>query len=115
MAKYLLYFSPEYWETSLWCKNDAAYKAFSNPVEYDELPLSPELRAMLRKFDSGCTGIIDWSDPGRGDIRPADEQTEYYMTGLRLLELVRQELGEDFEVLDGLEWIRPEEDEEKEE
>lgn len=37
------------------------------------------------------------------------------MTGLRLLELVRQELGDDFEVLDGLEWIRPEDDGEKEE
>lgn len=48
MAKYVLYFSPEYWETSLWCKNDAAYEAFSNPVDYNELPLSPELRAMLR-------------------------------------------------------------------
>ena len=108
MAKYLLYFSPEYFETSLSSKNKAADDAFGwGPIDYDKLPLSPELVKLLQKFDNHCVGILDWSDPGKGDIRPQDEAEEYYRTGLKLLEMVRAELGSDFEVIDGLEWIRP--------
>ena len=107
MAKYVLYFSPEYFEGSLWSKNEAADKAFGYVADYNDLPLSKELKKQLRKFDSDCMNILDWDDPGKGDVRPQSEAEEYYRTGLRLLEMVRAELGDEFEVLDGLEWIRP--------
>lgn len=108
MAKYELYFSPEYDATCIWSSNRAARDRFgSGGIEYDELPLSPELVKKLEQFDRHCLGIIDWSDPGKGDIRPKDEQEEYLMTGLRLLDMVRAELGDEYDVLDGLDWIRP--------
>ena len=99
MAKRKLYFSPEYGEGSLW----EGY-----PLDYTELPLSQELVRKLKQFDRGCDNILDWSDPGKGDIRPQSEAEEYYLTGLRLLEMVRAELGADYEVEDGLDWIKPE-------
>lgn len=109
MAKYVLGFGPEYDATSLWSRNQAAYDTFgSGGISYEELPLSAELVRRLAQFDRHCLGIIDWSDPGRGDIRPQNEAEEYYLTGLRLLEAVRSELGGDYEVLDELDWIKPE-------
>ena len=83
MAKYVLEFSPEYFATSLWSRNEAADDAFGwGPVDYDKLPLSAELVRQLKKFDDHCVGIIDWSDPGKGDIRPQSEAEEYYLTGV---------------------------------
>ena len=109
MAKYVLEFSPEYFATSLWSRNKAADDAFGwGPVEYDKLPLSAELVRQLKKFDDHCVGIIDWSDPGKGDIRPQSEAEEYYLTGVKLMEMVRAELGDEFEITDGLNWIKPE-------
>lgn len=108
MAKYVLMFSPEYFETSLWCKNQAADDAFGGgPVEYENLPLSKELVKMLKQFDDKAVGILDWSDPGKGDIRPRDEAEEHYLTGVKLMEMVRAELGDEFEIIDGLDWIKP--------
>ena len=109
MAKYVLGFGPEYDAASLWSRNQAAYDAFGfGGISYEKLPLSGGLVRLLEQFDSHCLGIIDWSDPGKGDIRPQSEAEEYYLTGLRLLELVRAELGGDYEVLDELDWIKPE-------
>lgn len=109
MAKYVLEFSPEYFETSLWSRNKAADDTFGwGPIDYDKLPLSPELVKLLQKFDDHCVGILDWSDPGKGDIRPQSEAEEYYRTGVKLMEMVRAELGDEFEITDGLGWIKPE-------
>ena len=103
-----MYFSPEYDATCIWSSNRAAFDRFgSGGIDYDALQLSAELVKKLEKFDRRCLDIIDWSDPGAGDIRPKDEQEAYLMTGLRLLEMVRAELGGEYEVLDGLDWIRP--------
>lgn len=109
MTKYVLEFSPEYMATSLWSRNKAADDAFGwGPIDYDKLPLSAGLVKMLKQFDDGCFGIIDWSDPGKGDIRPQSEQEEYYLTGVKLMEMVRAKLGDEFEITDGLGWIKPE-------
>lgn len=108
MAKYVLMFSPEYFETSLWTKNQAADDAFGwGPIDYEKLPLSAALVKMLKQFDDHAVGILDWSDPGKGDIRPQSEAEEYYLTGVKLMEMVRAELGDEFEILDGLDWIKP--------
>ena len=107
MAKYELKFSPDYFTTSLWSDNKETMEILGCGIQYDKLPLSEELVRMLEEFDDDCVVILDWNDPGKGDIRPIDQQIAYYETGKKLLELVRQELGEDFEVKDGLEWIKP--------
>ncbi len=108
MAKYVLSFSPDYFTTSLWSSNKETMDIFGCDIQYDELPLSEELVRKLERFDDGCIEILDWDDPGKGDIRHIEEQIVYYETGQKLLDLVRQELGEDFEVEDNLDWIKPE-------
>ncbi|WP_028515191.1 hypothetical protein [Ruminococcus flavefaciens] len=108
MAKYVLSFSPDYFTTSLWSSNKETMNVFGCGIQYDILPLSEELVKKLEEFDDGCIGILDWDDLGKGDVRPLDEQIAYYETGKKLLELVRQELGEEFEVEDNLDWIKPE-------
>ncbi|MBO4878198.1 MAG: leucine-rich repeat domain-containing protein [Ruminococcus sp.] len=108
MAEYVITFSPEYLASSLWGKNDAAQAAFGYEIDYSELPLSEELVRKLNDFDDECMGIIDWDDPGKGDVRPIEERIAYYEKGLDLLELIRGELGDRFEVIDGLDWIKPE-------
>lgn len=107
MAKYVIAFSPDYFATSLWARNDAA-KELGTYIEYSDLPLSSELKKHLRKFDNWAFSMIDWDDPGaEKDNLPYEEHKALFETGKKLLEMVRQELGEDFEVLDELDWIDP--------
>lgn len=108
MAKYVLSFSPDYFAASLWSVNDEAREAFGCEIEYSDLPLSSELKKQLRKFDGQALGIVDWDDPGaEKDSLPFEEHKALFETGKKLLEMVRQELGEDFEVQDNLDWIDP--------
>ena len=107
MAKYVIRFMPEYHATSLWACNDDAYSDLGINIEYEKVGLSQELINQLEKFDDGVMDIIDWSDPGGESPLTSEEQMALYNEGCRLLELVRKELGDEFEVENELGWIKP--------
>lgn len=110
MPEYVIRFLPDYSCTSLWPDNEKARSDFKMPIEYTELNLSAELIQRLETFDDRIMDIIDWSNPAGPSPLSKEERIQLYNDGKQLLELVRKELGDNFEVLDKLDWIYPKED-----
>ena len=91
--KIKLFFSPDYSATSLF--DEEGYNR-----EYEDFPLSAELVKQLEEFDDSIWEYVE---------KPITEQRkrEIYENGLRLCKLVSLELGKEYEVIEGLEWIKP--------
>lgn len=107
MAKYIIRFLPEYSSTCLWPESKNSYEDFDIPISYESVNLSSELIKQLEAFDDSIMDILDWSNPGGPSPLSKDERMQIYNEGVRLLELVRKELGNDFEVINELDWIYP--------
>lgn len=87
-------FSPDYGGTSLY--ND---KAQNLPYKY--VPLSPDLTKQLEEFDDSIWELCP------GGKATKERRKEIYKNGLRLCQLVSLELGDDYEVVELLDWIKP--------
>ena len=107
MAKYVIRFSPEYGATSLWPENDAARSDLGMPIQYRKVNLSEDLILRLEKFDESVMNIVDWAEPNGPSPLAKEEQMKIYHEGVQLFDLVRKELGSDYEVLNRLDWIYP--------
>ena len=90
--KIKLFFNPEYSATSLW-------NIYGENLPYKQLPLSLELIEQLEKFDESIFEIIN-------DIS-VSKKSEIYENGLRLFKLVLLELGDKYEIIELLDWIKP--------
>lgn len=87
-----IYFSPDYSATSLF--DEEGYNR-----EYEDFPLSAELVKQLEEFDDSIWEIIQ--------IITEQRRWEIYRNGLRLCKLVSLELGDKYEVIEDLDWIKP--------
>ncbi len=108
MAKYIIRFMPEYHSTSLWPVSDNAYSDLGIPIEYKTVGLSDLLMNRLENFDDSILGIIDWNNPAGDSPLNKEERECIYQEGLKLLQMVRNEISSDYEVIDNLDWIKPE-------
>ena len=97
---------PEYNATSLWAVSDSAYEDLGIGIKYKRLNLSEGLIEKLEEFDESIMGLIDWDNPGGESPLSYDERETLWKQGQILLEEIRIELGEDFEVTDESDWIK---------
>lgn len=107
MAKYVIRFMPEYHATSLWPVSENAYADLGTPIAYKTVGLSADLIERLETFDEHILTMIDWDDPGGDCPLTNEERTRLYQEGTALLQMVRTELGTAYEVIDALDWIKP--------
>ena len=89
--KIKLFFNPDYSATSLWDIN-------GENLPYKHLPLSLELIKQLEKFDESIFEIINDNS--------VSKKCEIYENGLKLFKLVMFELGDKYEVVELLDWIK---------
>lgn len=84
----------------LWAGNDAASDRFGYAVDLDAVPLTDSTRRaaeeLLRRFD----GSIDWNDPAGPSPWSESDEASFGADARALLERIRAELGDDFEVRD---------------
>jgi len=106
MKKYTIKFMPEYNATSLWAVSDSAYEDLGIGIKYKKLNLSEELIEKLEKFDDCIMGLIDWKNPGGESPLSAEERESIWNEGQLLLERIRAELIDDFEIIDESDWIK---------
>lgn len=106
-AKYTVKFMPDYETTCLWPVSNSACADFEMPIPYAAVGLSANLTKRLDAFGENIMGLIDWNDPAGPPPMPLNERIALYQEGRRLLSETAQELGPDFEVIDGLDWIKP--------
>jgi hypothetical protein len=86
--------------TCLWTGNDAARSRFDYCVDPDDLPLSASsrerVRALVRRYDES----IDWDYPPNPPLWSEEESTRFALDARELLDVLRAELGADFELVD---------------
>lgn len=93
--KIKLFFSPEYSVTSLSNEQGEYF------TTYEDVPLSLELIKELEEFDASIWEFLPDS------TATEQRKQEIYENGLRLYKCVVKELGDKYEVIENLEWIKP--------
>ena len=81
-----LRFMNDYCTTSLWSSDG------NGPKEYDELPLSKELVALLEKRDEEYTNRLNWEDPASTPERTEEELKAFEAEGIDLWRRLQEEL-----------------------
>ncbi len=95
-------FHPEYFTTSLQIKEDIFLY-----TEYENLPLSERLIAELEKFDDEIMNVIDWNNPGGESPMSFEERERLYEFAKELYQKIKEELGENYNVIDCCDWLKP--------
>lgn len=103
--KYKLRFMPEYYATSLWAQDQATEDIYGYEISYQSLGLSKALIEALEAYDEKILSLIDWKDPTGPFFMHKDERKALYETGLSLLEDIKKELGNDFQIINESQWI----------
>lgn len=103
--KYKLRFMPEYYATSLWAQDQATEDIYGYEISYQSLGLSKALIEALEAYDEKILSLIDWKDPAGPFFMHKDERKALYETGLSLLEDIKKELGNDFQIINESKWI----------
>ena len=98
---------PEYFATSLWSANENANNDFGYNIVYSKLGLSQSLIKRLEAFDGKVFDIIDWNDPNSESPMSFEDRKNLYYEGRELMAEVAAELGDNFEIVDALNWITP--------
>lgn len=102
MAKYRLRFFFE-WGTRgcLWYGNDAAAKRFdAGPIDYDELPISDELRTRATGLAGLFQTALNWAEPNSPGPWSQEESESFDRASRDLAISFREELGAEFDVDD---------------
>lgn len=100
-ARYRLRFFFDYGSgICLWSDNDAALEAFDYPVAANRLPLSPETVRRADEVLAWYDRSLNWDDPGAPLLWRQEECDRFNAAVRALLASLREELGEEFEVVD---------------
>lgn len=84
----------------LWSANDAARERFGYPIDTRSLPLRENTWRRAAYLCSWHDTSIDWDYPA--DLSPwdASERERFNVEAQRLLALLREQLGREFEITD---------------
>lgn len=103
--KYKLRFMPEYYATSLWAGDTQTEDIYGYEVSYSSLELSKKLIQKLEAYDEKILSLIDWKDPAGPSPVNQGERKALYELGLSLMEDIKKELGNDFQIINEAQWI----------
>ncbi|HEY9404323.1 MAG TPA: hypothetical protein VIQ24_16820 [Pyrinomonadaceae bacterium] len=102
MAKYRLRYSFDPGAgICLWAANDAAREQFDYPVDVRDLPLPENTRRRVWYVSAWFDTSIDWDYPPAPSPWSWEEREWFNSEAQKLLTLVREQLGLEFEVIDG--------------
>ncbi|MDP9315662.1 MAG: hypothetical protein M3R24_33175 [Chloroflexota bacterium] len=101
MAVYRLRFFFDYGAgVCFWAADEATRQQFNYPVETDQLPLSSGLQATVEQLIMDYDQSLNWNDPGGPSLWTQDEWQRFDKRVEQMLEAVRAELAEQFEIVD---------------
>ena len=84
----------------LWSASLATREAFDYPIESSALPISDELRDTLERVVALQLGQLNEADPGGPSPWSDDDLQSFRRESRALLEQLRIELGDDWEIVD---------------
>jgi hypothetical protein len=101
MAKYLLrYFFDPGADICLWSSNDDALREFGYPVDARKLPLPENTWRRITHLAAWYDTSIDWNYPSDPSPWDESERQRFNSESQKLLAVLREQLGSDFEVED---------------
>lgn len=101
MSKYRLrYFFDPGAGVCLWAANDAARERFDYPVDARDLPLPENTWWKVWYVCAWFDTSIDWDYPPNPSPWNREERERFNAEAQKLLTLVREQLGPEFEVVD---------------
>ncbi len=101
MCRYIFrYFFDSGLGICLWSDNDAARERFNYPVELSDLGLSENLLRRVNHLIAWYDTFRDWSYPPNPSPWPMSEDIRFHEASQKLLSMLRQELGSEFEIRD---------------
>jgi hypothetical protein len=68
------------------------------PIETDELPLTPETKAMIHKWAERYNNSLNWDDPANTPPWDPADLRDFENEGIRIWLRLREELGPQFDV-----------------
>ena len=99
MQKYRIKYFFDYECSCLWSADDATKKRFDYPISPESLPLSKD---SLKKIEEACRFFdtrLDWNDPGGPSPWKKEDCEKFNKISKELFELIKNELGEKFEII----------------
>ena len=106
MSKYKIRFFFEWGGYCLWGANDEARNKYGSPIEPSELPLSKETLENIKKMERWHHTALDWNDPGGPSPWTREEHEKFGRGAKTLLEKIISELGEDYEIIDKMNYLK---------
>jgi hypothetical protein len=92
--------------TCLWSANDTARDHFDYPVDINQLPLSTTLRYRVWFVLAWYDTFLDWENAPQPSQWWITEQEPFNQAAQEVLQLLKQELQEEFEVIDESKTLR---------
>src|SRR5665213_916835 len=86
-------------DSCLWPTTKEAWDVFDNPADLERLPLSSETTAQVRHLCTWYQGALNWEYPPDPGPWRQEECDRFNCASASLLEALRRELGERFEVI----------------
>jgi hypothetical protein len=86
--------------TCLWSKNAPTHERFNYPIGIEALPLPKLLKEEIQQLVLRYDQFIDWSNPGGPSPWNKSEKDEFDAWVERVILRLREELGDDFLLLD---------------
>jgi hypothetical protein len=84
----------------LWSGNDEAYKTYDvGPINPSRLPLSKATIKKIKQLSELHDTSMNWSNPSGPSPWSKEKLERFEQEGKRLLERIRRELGEEYEVI----------------
>jgi hypothetical protein len=87
--------------TLFWADNEAAIERWGYAIDPDDLPLTQNSAKRARYLAAWWDTCIDWSHPGGASPWSPEEKARFFSALVAFLPVVRRELGDEVEVLDG--------------
>ncbi len=98
---YIIRYWFEWHGPCFWSKNASARERFGYPIEPEALPLRPETVKSAYELVDWHDQALNWDYPPDPGPWRQDECDRFNRAAKEFLETVREELGEDFEIIDG--------------
>jgi hypothetical protein len=86
----------------LWAASPAAHERFGYPIDPRQLPLPRETRERINQLVDWYDTSVDWEYPAGPSLWDDGEQERFTRAARQLLDVIRIQLGADFDIRDEL-------------
>ena len=99
MNKYRLSFWFEHGGFCVWGKNDRAKEKYGYAIDFEELPISAELKKEIGALESEYGTYLDWQEPSNPPLWTKEHMCDFVRRATVVYEKLKAELGDEYEIV----------------